>query len=102
MEELSGRRSRPAGAAGSGVVEYLGLIAAVGAVVGGLLLVRPQVVSRRPPVRPLAPFVRILAELAPPSVPRPAPPRGPRQRRPVPRRQGPGPLVVPLPTWFGR
>src|SRR5205823_10597944 len=96
------RRAGLAGAAGAGVIEYLGLIAAVAAVVGGLLVLRPQAVSRRPPVRPLAPFVRILSELAPAPLPRAKRPRPARPRRPVPRPPRPGPLVVPLPTWFGR
>ncbi|MDX6646083.1 MAG: hypothetical protein QOK40_1810 [Miltoncostaeaceae bacterium] len=95
-------RDGPVGAAGSAVAEYLGLIAAVAAVVAGLLVLRPHVVSRRPPVRPLAPFVRILGELAPPSPPRAAPRRPAPPGRPAPRRPRPAPLVVPLPTWLSR
>jgi hypothetical protein len=87
--------------AGSAVAEYVGAVAAVAALMGGLLALRPQAISRRPPVRPLAPFVRLLAEVAPPPA-RPATAGPSRPRRPGPPRRRPGPLVVPLPTWFGR
>jgi len=101
MDQMTTRTAR-ARASGAGVAEYVGLVAAVAAVVGGLLVLRPHTISRTPPVRPLAPFVRILAELASPAPPRPPTAHPARARRPVPRRPAAGPLVVALPRWFGR
>ncbi|MCU0308556.1 MAG: hypothetical protein MUE51_12465 [Thermoleophilia bacterium] len=95
------------GARGAGAAEYLGLVAAVGLLVGALLVVRPHLGGRTPPVRPIPAVVRLLGApvrlMAPAPAPaaRPAPPRARRAPR-VRRRPPPPPPrpVLMLPEWL--
>ena len=91
---------RACGQAGSSLVEYLGVVAAVALVFVGLLALSDHRVGREAPVDPVAQIVRVLGPPAPParrSAPRarPAAPARPRPRRP-PRPPRP---VVEVPTW---
>ncbi|HJZ60726.1 MAG TPA: hypothetical protein VKD47_01085 [Miltoncostaeaceae bacterium] len=88
-------------AEGSVSLEYLGLVAAIAAIVVALAVVRPHSLGARAPVRPVPAIVRLigrpLVELHPPRPSRPRAPRPARPRRPRPR-PDPPPLV-PLPDW---
>jgi hypothetical protein len=82
---------------GTAMVEYIGAVVVVGAVMLGLIAVRPHHPSRTPPVRPVDRLGVLVAAPPPPRVvrpPRPAAPRRPRAPRPRP----PRPTVL-VPGW---
>ncbi|HMO01218.1 MAG TPA: hypothetical protein PKD59_17530 [Miltoncostaeaceae bacterium] len=82
---------------GSALVEYLGAVVVVGAVMLGLIALRPHHPSRTPPVQPLDRLGVLVAAPPPPRVaraPRPARPRPPRPARPRPPR-----AAVLVPGW---
>lgn len=86
--------------------EYLTIVAIVGVVMAGLVTLRPREVGPRPPVDAISPIVRLLghpAEALKEHKPRPPSTGPPRPRRaPRPRPAKPGPVIVPLPEWWGR
>ena len=89
--------------------EYLAIVTVVGVAMVGLVTLRPQEVSRRPPVDALTPIIRLLEHPAENLAPRKRLPRpggpltGPRPRRPdPPKPRADDPVVVPLPEWWGR
>lgn len=85
-----------AGRRGSALVEYLGAVVVVGAVMLGLIAVRPHHPSRTPPVQPVDRLAGLVAA-PPPRVIRPAGPAAPRRPRP-PRAHPPRPTVL-VPGW---
>jgi hypothetical protein len=83
--------------AGQSTLEYAGLVAAVAIIIGALLIARPHVVGRTPPLRPVTPLARLLQPLERPRPARPARPAPPRRpTRPRTRRPS---VVVRVPDW---
>lgn len=84
-------------------MDYIGVIAAVGMVMLGLLVVRPYVVQKRDPVGAIPYVVRVLGQqtrqLDPPKKMVPARPRKPAKRRPRPAKPK---VVAQLPEWWTR
>ena len=91
---------------GDASVDYLAMIAVVGIVFAGLLVLRPHHVGPKSPVDVIPPIVRLLGHPVQNLDPHPPPPRrpaspGPRPRRPRPARpRRDGPAVVLLPEWW--
>jgi hypothetical protein len=87
------------GERGASAVEYLGLVAAVAILMGGLLAVGEHRVRREAPVDPIAVLVRVVTPPAAPPPPRVrragARPRAARRTRPAP----PPRPVVDVPRW---
>ena len=85
----------PAG--GLAAAEYVGLVAVVALVIGGLLVLRPHDAGRRPPVRPLPGIIDLIgAPVRPPTPPRTrtGPVRRPRPRPPRERH------LIDVPRWL--
>jgi hypothetical protein len=86
---------------GLAAAEYVGLVAVVGLVIAGLLVLRRHDAGRTPPVRPLPAILELIGAPARPLVrppprptPRPRRPTRPRPRRPV------EPRIVDVPRWL--
>lgn len=88
------RRTNPRGSA---LVEYLGVVAAVGVLMLALLVVRTHQPSRHPPIAPVAGIAALVAGPPPPPRARPRTPSRPRPPRPS-RPRPPRPSVL-VPTW---
>ncbi len=85
---------------GSALVEYVGAVVVVGAVMLGLIAVRPHHPARTPPVQPVDRLGALVAAPPPPRVVRPARPAAPRApRAPRPPRQRPPRPTVLVPGW---
>ena len=82
---------------GSALVEYLGAVVAVGAVMLGLIAVRPHQPARTPPIAPVDRLGILVATPPPPRAVRPARPAAPRRPRPA-RPRPPRPTVL-VPGW---
>jgi hypothetical protein len=82
---------------GTALVEYIGAVVVVGAVMLGLIAVRPHHPSRTPPVQPVDRLGALVAAPPPPRVVRPPRPAAPRRPRP-PRPRPPRPTVL-VPGW---
>jgi hypothetical protein len=92
---------------GSAGADYLAIIAVVGIVFAGLLVMRPQRVGPKSPVDVIPPIVRLLGHPVQTLEPRAARPRPPTKRPGPPRkratrRPGSDPAVVVLPEWWRR
>jgi hypothetical protein len=90
---------------GSAAADYLAIIAVVGIVFAGLLVVRLQRVGPKSPVDPIPPIVRLLGHpvrnLQPgPQARRPRSRPGDARRVPTRRRPPVQPAIVPLPEWW--
>ncbi len=92
---------------GSAGADYIAVIAVVGIIFAGLLVMRPQRVGPKSPVDVLPPIIRLLGHPVQNLEPRPAAPRasvirpGPPRRRAT-RRPTSDPAVVLLPEWWHR
>lgn len=82
---------------GTALVEYVGAVLVVGAVMLGLLALRPHQPSRTPPIAPVDRLGGLVAAPPPPRAVRPARPPGPRPARP-PRPRPVRPTVL-VPGW---
>lgn len=94
---------------GSAGADYLAVIAAVGIMFAGLLVMRPQRVGPKSPVDVIPPIVRLLGHPVRNLEPRPVAPRPPPIKRPTPprprtagRQPGADPALVLLPEWWRR
>jgi hypothetical protein len=90
---------------GSAGADYLAVIAVVGIVFAGLLVMRPQRVGPKAPVDVIPPIVRLLGHPVQNLAPKPAAPRQPAKRPTQPRkratrRPGSAPALVLLPDWW--
>lgn len=104
---MSGRRDarcgwarRRGGQRGAAGAEYLAATLVVLVMFVGLLVLRDHRASRRAPVNPIPPIIRLLGDpLTAPRAPRIRPPRPPRPT-PRPRTRPPTGITVRLPTWW--
>lgn len=92
-------RTRSAGVASA---EYLALVAAVISLFVGLLVLKPQTVSRRPPVDVISPIAKLLAAPVTPTTTRSVTPTPRRPRGSVRPRPKPTNPTVMLPEWWSR
>jgi hypothetical protein len=90
------------GSRGASIVDYIGIIATVGVMMLGLLVVRPHVIRGRDPVGAVPYVVRLLGEQVrqlPTARTAPVRPRPPVKRRPRPAKPR---VVAQLPEWWVR